>query len=72
MALGVCGTCGRAFVFDQGTQPGSDLCPECGTVLRVTTLAEYRRRLLPVRTPAGPPVSPGGACLSRGARPGLG
>jgi DNA-directed RNA polymerase subunit RPC12/RpoP len=55
MALGVCGTCGRAFVFENGTQPGTDRCPECGTALRVTTLAEYRRGLLPARVP---PVRP--------------
>lgn len=51
MPLGVCGTCGRAFVFESACDKGQDCCPECRTPLRVTTIRELRSRweLAPVR-----------------------
>jgi hypothetical protein len=42
MPLGICGTCRRAFIFEEHAGPGQDCCPRCGTPLRLTTIREVQ------------------------------
>lgn len=45
MPLGVCTTCGRAFIYESAPEKGQDHCRHCGTHLRPARLAEIREKL---------------------------
>jgi hypothetical protein len=59
MPLGICGTCQRAFIFEDAARPGQDRCPRCGTLLRVTTVREAKDLpQLPLQLPDLEPDKP--------------